>query len=417
VSAQEPWGGSLKTYEIVRSCDFLETPPEPPPPLPALPEPDWSLELATPLYIASLPNSERQPPGWRSMAWRGPWLTRHGGLNPREAAWWWRVWTHERLPTQLRHAVGDHTHDTLRHLDALPAPTLQELQAAWRDLQRRAAQTASRPNAPWWLGLLWAPRLWLPLLPARDVLATLTDHTPAAWRRHLYAALSYRDATTEDEDALHAAALTHLESMTLSDDDARYDAIRLVEAVWSPQAAACLYEKLIDAPAGISPAVTREAMRLLRDPERVAEALDALPYPISAESVAELIALGGWEALRRWTERAAEEPALLEPALPMLLQVHAPEIVPAMLALTRQSATARAAYTWLIEEGANAVLGLFSALASPNTQIKSAALRFLHEYDSRGHASLIERIGQQHVHEELRSIWSAQIPADAATKP
>jgi hypothetical protein len=73
----------------------------------------------------------------------------------------------------------------------------------------------------------------------------------------------------------------------------------------------------------------------------------------------------------------------------MLLQLHAPQVVPALLMLLRHVPTRRAAYGWLIDEGANAIAGLIDALDGPCGR---EAERMISEYVARGHADLIQRV-------------------------
>jgi hypothetical protein len=408
-AVEEPWGAALRTYFVARTHelsaeDFPATDQRPE----ALPVEPFDVELARSRYAASLAEAAGQRPGWRSMAWQGAWAQRAGGLDPVEARWWWRAWCAPAAWTDTRGEQPGLA--LLGEEDA--ALSVDEVRAMWRALVATCGLRLS--GAGWWFGLMWAPRLWLAWLPAEEVFSLLADEVPAEQVRHLWGALGCRDAG--DDAALNARADAYLAGLTLDTSEARYTAIRLLEVV--PGASrAPLFDALFGATGAlVEGEVARAALALAPDEAVFLRGVEELPYPIRVESVAEVLARGGYAGLGVWCRRLAGEPASeLVPLLPIFLLIHAPEVVPVMLAMLRHGPVMRAVYGWIIEEGANAVAGLLESLGSPRPLEAVAAARLLAEFYVRGHGAMIERVAAD-ASEGAQRAWAAQSAGLGATK-
>jgi hypothetical protein len=374
-------GGALRSYEIARSHELADEdfPPSRAPLDPLDVEP-FDAAQARSRYIAALPEQAGQRPPWRSSAWQAGWAHRAGGLSGEEARWWWRAWC---APACWRDARADHPGLVL--LSDEDAPLDRDAVAAqWRGLL--AAVDARLGLSGRWLWLLWAPRLWLAWLPAADVFGLLVECVPPEALRHMASVLHLRDPQADDA-ALIAAIDAYIAALDLSQEQARYTALRLLEVCPGAQPAP-LIAALLAQPGDAT--LHRAALALVDEPALFARCVGELVYPPLVECVPEVLMRGGWEGLGAWCAKLAHEPpAKLEPLLPMLLLIHAPEVVPVLLTLLRHRPTLRPAYTWLIEEGANAVAGLLGALSGPCAR---EAERILDEYIARGHGPLVRRI-------------------------
>lgn len=381
--SQEPWGAALRTYEVALSHDLVDEdfPAAPHRPAPLVVEP-LDVELVRSGYIASLPEFSGARPGWRSAAWQGAWAQRPGGLSVEEALWWWRAWC---APAAWTDARADHP-GLWALVDEGDVPDAAQVLEQWRGLI--AACEARLTGRSWWFGLMWAPRLWLEWLSPVEVVDLLVQSVPAGELRHMWGALACRRSWDDERLVERVSAL--LPTLRLDGDEGRYTALRLLEVVPAAPVAPLIDALLSGVGEAVAPEVARAALALVGDQARVARCLESLPFPVRVESVGEVLAWGGYEGLGVWCRRlCALEPAALEPLLPMLLQLHAPQVVPALLMLLRHVPTRRAAYGWLIDEGANAIAGLLDALDGPCGR---EAERMISEYVARGHADLIQRV-------------------------